>query len=77
MPKNDPPAIHTVFRRDRWFNEREGQSRAIKGFDSKTAAQAAGRKTAQHDKAEHVIHNKDGSVGQKNSYGDDPRSSKG
>ena len=35
-------------------------------------SQAAGRKTAISQKAEHIIHNKNGKIGARNSYGNDP-----
>ena len=41
------------------------------------AAQAAGRKQAIQRKAEHVIHKKDGTIGAKKSFGNDPRRTKG
>ena len=43
----------------------------------KAAAQAAGRKTAINQNAEHIIHNKDGKIGSRNSYGNDPHPPKG
>ena len=38
------------------------------------ASGAAGRERALRDKVEHIIQNKDGQIGQRNSYGHDPRS---
>ena len=43
-----------------------------KVFPTKAEAQAAGRRTAQREKTEHLIHNKDGEIGSRNSYGNDP-----
>lgn len=39
-----------------------------KTFDTKTEAQAAGCQTAKGDETEHVIHNLDGKIAQKNTY---------
>jgi hypothetical protein len=41
-------------------------------FDTKREAQQAGRDTARRDHVEHIIHNKDGQFGERNSYGNDP-----
>ena len=41
------------------------------------AAQAAGRDAAKRDKTEHIIHNKDGEIASRNSYGNDPYPPKG
>ena len=73
----DKKPIHTVYRKDQWVNVREGSDRAVSRADTKADAQAAGRQQAMKDKVEHVIHNKDGQIGQKSSYGNDPRRSKG
>jgi hypothetical protein len=73
----DKKPIHTVHRKDQWVNVREGSDRALSKAPTKAEAQAAGRDRAMKDKVEHVIHNKDGKIGQKNSYGNDPRRSKG
>lgn len=64
--------VHTVPHGDRWANKRAGSARASKVFATKAAAQAAGRKTAMLEKTEHVIHNRDGKFGHRNSYGGDP-----
>jgi hypothetical protein len=69
--------VHTVPHGDGWANRREDASRVSKVFGTKAAAQAAGRDTAKRDKVEHVVHKKDGSIGERKSYGNDPRSSNG
>ena len=71
------PAIHTVPHGDGWANKKEGASKASNVSSTKAEAQAAGAKQAKAEKTEHVIHKKDGTIGDKNSYGNDPRSSKG
>jgi Uncharacterized protein conserved in bacteria (DUF2188) len=67
------PPVHTVPHEDGWANRREGATRVMKKFATKAEAQAAGRETARRDKTEHLIHKRDGTVGSRNSYGDDPR----
>lgn len=74
MSKND---VHTVPHGDGWANRREGATRVSNTAPTKAEAQATGRKMAQKAKVEHHIHKKDGTVGERNSYGHDPRRSKG
>lgn len=45
--------------------------------ETKAEAQAAGRQAAKKDGVEHLIHKKDGSIGERNSYGNDPHPPKG
>lgn len=69
--------IHTVKRGSGWGNLKAGAKRVSKVYKTKAAAQAAGRKTAISQKAEHVIHNMNGRIGERNSYGNDPHPPKG
>jgi Uncharacterized protein conserved in bacteria (DUF2188) len=64
--------IHTVYKGGRWINEVEGGAAIRGGFATKAEATAAGRNRARRDKTEHLIHNKDGQISQRNSYGKDP-----
>ena len=57
-----------------WSNKLEGSSRFLNRAPTKREAQALGRERAMKDKVEHIIQNKDGQIGQRNSYGHDPRS---
>ena len=72
-----PPPVHTVKHDDGWANRREGADRVSKTFGTKAEAQAAGRETARREKTEHFVHNKDGKIGERNSYGNDPHPPKG
>jgi Uncharacterized protein conserved in bacteria (DUF2188) len=73
-----PPAVHTVFRDAQgWVNVLEGSSRVLDTHRTKAEASEAGRERARRDRAEHIIHRKDGSIGSRNSYGHDPRRHKG
>lgn len=69
--------IHTVPRPGGWGNKSSGALRVAKVYPTKAEAQAAGRKTAISQNAEHIIHNKDGKIGSRNSYGNDPHPPKG
>lgn len=75
MPDRRP--IHTVRTEGGWGNKREGSNRVSKTYDTKSEAQAAGRETARRTKTEHVIHRRDGTIGEKNSYGNDTYPPKG
>ena len=72
-----PKQIHTVRHPGGWGNKSAGASRVSKVYPTKAAAQAAGRKTAINQKAEHVIHNMNGKIGSRNSYGNDPHPPRG
>ncbi|WP_394217112.1 DUF2188 domain-containing protein [Brachybacterium vulturis] len=73
----DKKNMHTVPTGDGWTNRREGAKRASSVHDTKTEAQAAGREAAKKDGVEHLIHKKDGTIGERNSYGNDPHPPKG
>ncbi len=65
--------IHTVHRDGRWCNSVEGDDAPLPDrFDTKEAALEAGRAEARRRSTEHVIHNEDGTIGERNSYGNDP-----
>jgi Uncharacterized protein conserved in bacteria (DUF2188) len=55
-----------------WANKLEGSSRFLNRAPTKREAQALGRERAMKDKVEHIIKNRDGQIGQRNSYGHDP-----
>jgi len=69
--------IHTVPRPEGWGNISSGASKVAKIYPTKSEAQAAGRQTAINQKAEHIIHNQDGKIGSRNSYGNDPHPPRG
>ena len=70
--------VHTVFKDGQWTNTIEGDDGGSQqSYSTKEEAQAAGRGLAQQRQTEHVIHNQDGEIAERNSYGNDPRSSKG
>jgi hypothetical protein len=63
--------IHTVYKEGVWVVEAEGEG-VTSRHPSKEEAAAAGRVTAVLRKTEHLIHNRDGSIAGRNSYGSDP-----
>jgi hypothetical protein len=76
MPEGD---IETYFEGGVWKNKVEGNQRASNTAPTKADAQAAGREMAIDRGVEHIIRNKDGEIGARNTYprGRDPRSSRG
>lgn len=71
------PAVHTVRRDNGWGNLRAGSDRVSKVYPTKEKAQKAGRATARRESTEHIIHNRDGKISERNSYGNDPHPPKG
>lgn len=69
--------IHTVFKREQWINEVEEGEEFGGAHPTKEAAVAAGRERAKQAGTEHVVHNQDGTIGERSSYGSDPVSSPG
>jgi hypothetical protein len=66
--------IETYYEDGAWKNKREGTGRAFgAGYGTKDEAVSAGRDAAKADGVEHIIRNQDGQIGEKNSYGNDPR----
>ncbi len=63
--------IHTVYKDGQWVNEVEDGD-TFGAHATKEDAVKAGRARAQEDKTEHVVHNQDGTIGERNSYGNDP-----
>jgi hypothetical protein len=70
-------SVHTVCKHGNWLNEIEGQGEIMGHFVTKDAAVAAGRNEAKERETEHVIHNQDGTISERNSYGTDPVSRRG
>jgi hypothetical protein len=65
--------VHTVHKNGRWRNSIEGDQAPLPdAFDTKEAAVEAGRTEARRRQTEHVIHNEDGSIAERSSYGNDP-----
>ena len=76
MSKGD---IHTVKHGDDWANRAEGNERVSNTAPTKAEAQAKGREMATERGVEHVVHNQDGHICERNTYprSRDPRRSKG
>ena len=62
--------IHTVPTDKGWANKQNGET--LSNHKTKETAERAGRSEAKKNETEHVIHNKNGRISEKNSYGNDP-----
>ena len=69
--------VHTVYKNESWLNEIEEGGELPGTHPTKEDAVAAGRREAMQRKTEHVIHNQDGTFGERNSHGNDPASRPG
>ena len=69
--------VHTVHKDGEWINEIEGGAAFGGAHSTKEQAVAAGRERAQEENTEHVIHNQDGTISDRKSYGNDPASRPG
>ena len=70
MPEGD---IETFHKDGKWRNRVEGHEVLDGDFDTKEDAVSAGREEAQTRKVEHIIRKLDGTIGERNTYGHDPR----
>ncbi len=75
MAKKKP--VHVTPRDDGWAVMREGNQRASSVHPTQKEAEKVGRQAARKDRTEFVLHNRQGEIRQRDSYGDDPRSRKG
>jgi Uncharacterized protein conserved in bacteria (DUF2188) len=66
------PMIHTTYASGAWQNKREGDDTVISRHETKAEAVAAGRAEAMRVKTEHIIHDQEGVIRERHSYGNDP-----
>jgi hypothetical protein len=75
MPTGD---VETFHKDGSWHNRIEGSGDSTFGtHKTRDEAVSAGREEARRRKVEHIIHNLDGTIGERNTYGHDPRNIKG
>lgn len=67
---------HVVPRNDRWAVRGEGNSKDTSKHDTQGKAIDAAREIAQRQRSEVVIHRPDGTIRDKDSYGNDPARSR-
>jgi hypothetical protein len=70
MPAGDIETFHVD---GTWRNRVEAGETYQDTYDKKDDAVDAGRDLARAAKVEHIIRNLDGTIGERNSYGNDPR----
>ena len=75
MAKKKP--VHVTPRDDGWSVMREGNKRASSVHPTQLEAEKEGKEAARKDQTEFFLHNKQGKVRKRHSYGSDPESSKG
>lgn len=73
MPRGE--GIHVVPRQGKWGLD--GMGVPDKTYDTQSDAIQAGRDIAKQQHTELLVHGEDGAIRQRDSYGNDPRSSKG
>lgn len=66
--------IHTVFNKGtkKWDTKVEGQKEPLASSPTKLVAQKKSTEEAKKTGVEHIIHNMDGKISDKDSYGKDP-----
>jgi len=64
--------VHTVPTNGLWRNRVEAAELLRGAYARKEDAVEAGRREARRRKTEHVVHNRDGTIAERNSYGRDP-----
>jgi len=64
--------VHVVPHQGKWAVKREGSERASSVHDTQAKAESAGRTTAKADQTEFYLHNREGQIREKDSYGNDP-----
>jgi hypothetical protein len=72
MPRGD---VEAYYEDGLWKNKIEGNERASNVHEVKAAAVGAARQMAMLREVEHMIRNMDGTIGERNSYGNDPGTS--
>ena len=64
--------VHTVREGNVWVNKREGSNTVESSYATQKEAVAAGRKLAQREHTEHLVHGRNGEIRSRDSYGNDP-----
>lgn len=64
--------IHVVHKHGKWMVEEEGSKSAAE-FATREEAVQVGKQNAKNNCVELLIHREDGTIGERDSYGNDPR----
>ena len=65
-------SVHVTPHGDKWAVKREGTERASSVHRTQKEAEKKGRETARHNKTEFFLHNRQGNIRERNSYGNEP-----
>ena len=68
---------HVVSHGERWAVEAEGASEPFAVFKTQSEAWEKAKSIARKERSEALLHGKDGQIRARNTYGSDPRRSKG
>ena len=74
MPNKD---VHVATQGDKWAVKEEGSKQASSTHLTQSAAITAGRTQAKRNRAELLVHGRNGRIRERRTYGRDPRHSKG
>ena len=69
--------VHVTKRENGWAVITEGSEKAVKITETQREAIDLGKSIAKNNESELIIHNRENKIREKNSYGNDPESSKG
>ncbi len=69
--------VHVTPHGDKWAVKREGNERASSLHATQKEAENKGREAARKDKTEFFLHNRQGEIRERDSYGNDPYPPKG
>jgi hypothetical protein len=75
------PGVHVVPHKSSdgsdWQVKREGAQRASGTYDTQAEAESVGREIARNNNSEFYLHNREGVIRERDSYGNDPFPPKG
>ena len=74
---SNPKDVHVVRHGDDWAARRPNTDRVSKVFDTQKRAIDYARDVAKRDHSELLIHNREGQIRQRDSFGNDPNPPKG
>jgi Uncharacterized protein conserved in bacteria (DUF2188) len=70
-------AVHVVPSGGKWVVKKEGSAKATSSHKTQSTAWKKGQSVARTEKTEAYLHGRDGRIRERNTYGNDPRKSKG
>jgi hypothetical protein len=70
--REQAPSKHVVPSKDGWAVRNSGAERATKSFGTKEGAVSYAREMARKERSDLFIHNRDGTIRERSSFGGDP-----